>query len=427
VTRPATWWSADDVRIGESNKAFGPSHTGRPVSTLVAAATRSSDLPTPLVTLDAAAVEHNIAVMATFIQANGVELAPHGKTTMSPALWHRQIQAGAWAITVATPWQFRIAAAAGVRRIMHAGAVLAPADLLAIAGFQGSWPDAEALVWADSPDAVALIAAGYPTGASPLRVLVDRGGPGARTGARTPSAALDTARAIADTPHLRLAGIAGWEGSQQPVGDRTDIRDLIADFCDGLVETYREATDLGLLDTGAVVTCGGSSYPDIVVERLAPLHDIGARIVLRSGCYLTHDDGLYAATSPLDPARTPDGLRPALHAWGQVVSRPEPGLALLNLGRRDVPHDSGMPVPQRIRGRHEGRTRAALDGAAITALNDQHAHLTLAADSDLRVGEVVRCGISHPCTAFDKWSVVPVIADAGTDDPLLIGAIRTVF
>jgi D-serine deaminase-like pyridoxal phosphate-dependent protein len=444
VSATFPWWTADDIVIDTTLKAFGADHRGHTVAELAAAGTTVACLPTPLLTLDAAAVEHNIAVMSAFTAAHRVDIAPHGKTTMAPALWRRQLEAGAWAITVATPWQFRVAAAAGVRRVLHAGAVLDPADLRAIADFRRPDPAREVLVWADSPDAVDLISAGYPAEAPPLDVLVDRGGPGSRTGARTAAQALDTARAVAAQPHLRLAGVAGWEGSQRPVGDRTDLRALVGDLCAGLVETYRAATDLGLLDDSAIVTCGGSSYTDIVVETLDPLRDEGARIVIRSGCYLTHDDGLYAGSSPLDPSRTADGLRPALHAWGQVVSRPEPRLALLNIGKRDVPFDSGMPVPQRVRARTRpgpyrpadtdtdsdrgfDPTRAALAGSVITLLNDQHAFLALDSGSDLRVGDIVRCGISHPCTAFDKWSVVPVVADATDDDPVLVGAIRTVF
>jgi D-serine deaminase-like pyridoxal phosphate-dependent protein len=426
VSAAATWWTADEVRVDTSLKAFGPELVGRTVRDLAAAGTTVSGLATPVLTLDAAAVEHNIGVMAAFTAEHGVELAPHGKTTMSPALWHRQLDAGAWAITVATPWQLRVAAAAGVRRILHAGAMLAPADLGAVAGLLAGGDVDEVLVWADSADAVEVIAAGYPASGPPLSVLVDRGGPGSRTGARTLAAALDTARAIADAPHLRLAGVAAWEGSQRPVGD-ADLRDLIAALVRGLAETYRATADLGLLEPGAIVTCGGSNYPDIVVDRLEPLRDVGATVVIRSGCYLTHDDGEYAATSPLDPARTADGLRAAMHVWGQVVSRPEPELALLNLGKRDVGFDSGLPVPQRVRGREESGTGRALAGAQVTALNDQHAFLMLDPSSDLRVGEVVRCGISHPCTTFDKWAVVPVVADATSDDPVVIGAIRTVF
>lgn len=427
MTITLDWLLPDDAPIDWHSKCFGPAQRDRTVTELVAAGTTLADLPTPVLTLGARAVEHNIAVMNSYLAEHGVQLAPHGKTTMAPQLWHRQLAAGAWAITVATPWQLRVAIAHQVPRILHAGAMLEPADLANVAEHLDANPDAQVLVWADSPDAVRLIASGYPDGSRPVDVLVDRGGPGARTGARTLEEALRTADAVAGAPHLRLAGIAAWEGSlagaSEPGG-----RDLVARFCDGAADTFRAALSAGLLasEDSPVLTAGGSAYFDIVVERWGPLQELGARIVLRSGCYLTHDDGGYARSSPFGR----DGGEPlhaALHAWAQVVSRPEPGLALLNAGRRDVPHDGMLPMPQLVRGRDADGSARALHGATISALNDQHAYLRLDPSSDLALGEVVRLGISHPCTAFDKWSMIPVLDDPNAPQPRLIGAVRTHF
>src|SRR5699024_1571235 len=143
--------------------------------------------------------------------------------------------------------------------------------------------------------------------------------------------------------------IAAWEGSLAGASGPGG-REAVAAFCDGAAETFRAAVDAGYLDPAdrPVITGGGSAYFDIVADRWASLRDLGARVVLRSGCYLTHDDGGYAASSPF--GRTVGhALRPALHGWAQVVSRPEPGLALLNAGRRDLPHDGKLPVPQLVR------------------------------------------------------------------------------
>ncbi|HET8590731.1 MAG TPA: amino acid deaminase [Nakamurella sp.] len=427
MTADRSWLLPDDAPIDWRSKCFGPDQQGRTVADLVAAGTRVSQLPTPLLTLDAGAVEHNIAVMDAFLSEHGLHLAPHGKTTMAPQLWHRQLRAGAWAITVATPWQLRVAVANGVRRILHAGAMLSEPDLRYVGQLLDSDPDVTVLVWADSPEAVQLVADRYPAGSRPLPVLVDRGAPGARTGARTLAESLQTAEAVHRAPNLHLAGIAAWEGSLAGASGPGG-REAIAAFCDGAAETFREAVRGGLLapEDEPVITGGGSAYFDIVAERWAPLREWGARIVLRSGCYLTHDDGGYAASTPFG-RRVGQALRPALHAWGQVVSRPEPGLALLNTGRRDVPYDGRLPLPQLVRGRDADGSARALAGASITALNDQHGYLQLDPGSDLRVGEVVRSGISHPCTAFDKWSMIPVLDDAAGPDPAVIGAVRTVF
>jgi len=155
-----------------------------------------------------------------------------------------------------------------------------------------------------------------------------------------------------------------------------------------------------------------------------------ARVVLRSGCYFAHDAGHYRRLLGLLEERLPETLRmdrpllPALEIWGQVLSRPEPGLAFLGLGKRDVSFDLGLPVPVRWARPGAGlEPRTAPGDWRITTLYDQHARLELPPGADLRPGDLVGCGISHPCTAFDKWQVL-----FETDDEYrVLGAVRTFF
>jgi D-serine deaminase-like pyridoxal phosphate-dependent protein len=132
-------------------------------------------------------------------------------------------------------------------------------------------------------------------------------------------------------------------------------------------------------------------------------------VVVRSGAYVTHDHQHYQRLSPFGDRSSGPVLLPALHAWGRVLSRPEPRLAILDLGKRDVPYDLDLPVP------------LDLPGARTTAVNDQHLFLELG-DDDLAVGDVVRFGLSHPCTAFDKWQLIPIVKD-GT----VVDIVRTFF
>lgn len=421
---------ADSVLVDWRMKAFGPAHQNQTIRQLVESGITVSDLPTPVLTLDANAVEHNIRVMHGFTAARGVDLAPHGKTTMAPALWHRQLDAGAWAITVATPWQLRVAQAAGIKRIVHAGAVLSEPDLVDIAHRRSADPELHVYVWADSAQSAKLMAEAYPANAPQLEVLSEGGAPGARTGARSVAECLAAARVIGNARNLQLCGVTAWEGSLR--GARgSGGRALVAAFCDEIADCYEAIADDGLLSETAnpVISAGGSSFFDIVVERWSPRLSearVRPRIVLRSGCYLTHDDGLYQHSSPFNDLGGPR-LSPALNLWAQVVSRPEPGLALLNAGRRDAPYDGSLPVPQRVFRRKEPSSARALAGARITQLNDQHAYLETAETSDIRLGEIIRCGISHPCTAFDKWALIPVVDDIESEDPRLVGAVQTVF
>ena len=361
--------------------------------------------------------------MAAWCAERGVGLAPHGKTTMAPALWERQLAAGAWGITLATPSQVRVALAFGLRRVQLANALVDPVGIAAVSRALDADPELQVLSWVDSVSSVAAMdaALGELLPARPLTVLVELGAPGGRTGARDLPAARAVAAAVAASPHLHLGGVAGYEGAlahdASPAGldtVRHYLRDLAALHA-GLAGTY-EVDD-------AVVTAGGSAYFDDVADVLGPLAGPGTRVLLRSGAYVIHDDGFYRGISPL--ARHGDTpLTSAMHAWARVVSRP-------SRARPARRRQAGRPV-------RRGAARAAaaadaLGGPArplageITAVNDQHAFLRLAPDTALDVGHVVRLGLSHPCTAFDKWREIPVVAGPGEPDPVVVDLVRTYF
>ncbi|TKA08640.1 alanine racemase [Actinacidiphila oryziradicis] len=399
-----------DERLDWRFKAVPAAAHGLTAAEFLAGNPHLDELGTPLLTLDAAALDHNLRTMAAWCAAAGVGLAPHGKTTMAPALWQRQLEAGAEAITLANLSQVRVARAFGVRRIHVANALLDPAGLRWIAGELDADPGLSLTSWADSVRTVELMSAALATapGSRPLDVCVELGSPGGRTGARTPDEALATARAVHAAPRLRLAGVSGYEGALAHDTAPESIA-AVERYLRVLVVLHDRLREEGLLTGEAVLTAGGSAYFDTVVRVLAPAATGGTRVLLRSGAYLVHDDGFYRSVSPLAGAATP--FRSAMHGWARVVSRPEPALALLDCGKRDFPYDEGLPQPQSVPGR-------------ITALNDQHAFLR---DADAAVGDVVRLGLSHPCTAFDKWTLIPVLDDADADRPNVVDLVRTFF
>jgi D-serine deaminase-like pyridoxal phosphate-dependent protein len=375
----------------------------------------AGDLPTPLLVLRESALAHNLDLMARWCAAHGASLAPHGKTTMSPELWHRQLEAGAWGITAANVAQVRVMRAFGVERVVLANELVEPVSLRWVADQLARDPAFDFYCLVDSVAGVDRMsqALGRPSRAVP--VLVELGFQGGRTGARTEQEALAVARAAEASDALELAGVEAYEGILHGDDEKAVLHEVDAflDRVQRLVEAVALARD------EVVVTAGGSAYFDRVAERLrsAP----GTRLVLRSGCYVTHDSGFYEHLSPLG-ARS-DGterLRAAFEAWGAVVSRPEPGLALLLLGKRDVAHDIDLPMPFAVA--HDGVMRSA-GAMTVTDLNDQHAYLRLPPDDPLAVGDLVGCGISHPCTAFDKWRLIPVV----DDDHTVVDAVHTFF
>lgn len=388
---PASWW-------------------GRTPAQICAAAPKlvDEDAVGPLCVLRSEALSHNLSTMALWCRDRGVELAPHGKTHMAPQLLARQFASGACAVTVATISQARVYRAFGVNDFIVANELVDPAALRWVAAESAADPDFALMCWVDSVAGVEQMAAALGAAGRPVDVCVEIGLTSGRTGCRDTTAADEVAHAAARCPALRLVGVAGYEAA---LG-----HDVTPD-ASGRVTAYlaqvRSAVErlADVFETDSVVaTAGGSTYFDAVADVLTigSIAGRAVRTIVRSGCYLTHDHGLYARTSPLR-----ERLRPALEVWAQVVSRPEPALALLTMGRRDVSFDQDMPVP------------LTLPDSAVTKLNDQHAYLRLgpADESDVEVGDWQRFGISHPCTTFDKWQMIPVL-DA---DDRVVDLISTFF
>jgi D-serine deaminase-like pyridoxal phosphate-dependent protein len=360
----------------------------------------------PVLTLRESALANNLEAMAGYCARVGVELSPHGKTGMSPELAARQLASGAWGITVATIGQLLAYRAFGFPRLLMANELVDEAGITWLAGELAADPGFTACCYVDSADGVAIldrVLAGHPAGRR-LPVLVEIGE--ARTGDRTDEQALAVAKAAAATGTLTVAGVAGYEGSIHGESQaQTD--DLVTSFCQRLANLSGQVASLVNAEGEFIVSAGGSVSFDIVARELTAT---GMTVVLRSGGYLFHDHGLYRKVTPA--ARGVAGapaLKPALELWAQVVSRPEPGLALLSAGRRDAGFDAGLPKP--LRAIHRTGEAADLAGK-ISELNDQHAYLRLDPDTALAPGDLVALGISHPCTTLDKWRLIPVLDDA---------------
>ncbi|PRW63973.1 amino acid deaminase [Actinopolyspora mortivallis] len=382
----------------------------------------------PLLLLDRAALDHNLRTMAEWCARNGVLLCPHGKTTMAPQLFQRQLDHGAWGLTAANTSQLRVYRAFGVSRVLLANQLVDPSGLTWVAEELGRDPEFRFGCWVDSPENVRIMTEHLSAVECrvPVDVLVEVGGAGGRTGVRGVEQALEVARAARDSPHLRLVGVSGYEGALAH-----DLSDSGLAAVDRYLSTMRETVEriarAGLFDETEeiVVTAGGSSYFDQVAEALTASWGLDRPVlaVLRSGSYVTHDHGLYRAMSPFGRAHRLAGpeepFRPALRILAQVTSRPEPQLALLTLGRRDASFDQDLPQPHRLR---TAEGEFPLRDCRVTELADQHAFVALPADSGVEIGQWMECGLSHPCTVFDKWPLIPVV-----EDDEVVDLVRTFF
>ncbi|MFD2081167.1 D-serine deaminase, pyridoxal phosphate-dependent [Actinopolymorpha cephalotaxi] len=370
---------------------------------------RTGELTFPLMVLRETALAANATTMAAWCAERDVVLAPHGKTSMSPEVTARQLRAGAWGITAATIGQVRAYAECGVRRILLANQLVDPAGIGWLAAATTADPDLTVYVCVDSTEGVTLLDEALRAHAAsrPLPVLVEIGVPGRRTGARGHDAAMAVGRAAAAAPMLRVVGATGYEGVLGHGRDEAALAAAAA-FCQEVRTLGIALREEGLVDVPdgrLLLSAGGSTYFDVVAQELTGVPS--STVVVRSGGYVTHDEELYGHATPLPTGGRPHELRAALEVWAYVLSRPEPTRALVGAGRRDVPFDVALPSVRAAVG-PDGRRRDVA-GVSVSALNDQHAFLDLPAEADLAVGDLVRFGISHPCTAFDKWRLVPVV------------------
>ncbi|MEU5366763.1 amino acid deaminase [Streptomyces sp. NPDC005925] len=376
---------------------------------------------TPVLVLSAERLEHNLALMETYAARHGLTFAPHGKTSMAPQLFRRQIERGAWGITLAVPHQVRVARAFGVQRIFLANELVDAAALRWIAGEMAADPAFRFVCYVDSVRGVELMDAALrdasrpvdaaPGAARPVDVVVElAGGDGARTGVRTEAECAAVADAVAAVPTLRLVGVAGYEGEvprADPERVRGWLRRLVA-----LAGDFDKSGRFEGLDE-IVVSAGGSAWFDAVADVFAEIPALSLPVLklLRSGAYVSHDDGHYGEVTPFNRVPEEGALRPALRLWAQVVSRPSAEQAFANAGKRDAAYDLDMPVVQVVR-RDGGELPAT--GITVTRVSDQHAWVRTEPGADLEVGDWLGMGLSHPCTSFDKWQLIPVVEADGT-------------
>jgi D-serine deaminase-like pyridoxal phosphate-dependent protein len=393
----------------------------------------AGDLPLPLAVIRDSALEHNHAWMRDFTAATGVLLAPHGKTTMAPQIFAQQLAAGAWGITVANVQQLGLCVRFGVRRVLMANQLLGAAEVGAVIRLQETHPDLEFHFLVDSQAQLAAIenVAASQMMSRKLNALVELGVPGGRTGVRTFDEALTLARAVAGSEAVALSGLECYEGLQLS-GDSGRDEIVVAALMRRMHDVAITCDGEGLFaGTAIILTAGGSAAFDIVARDLPMQLSKSVLTILRSGCYVTHDSGFYNRMLEAVKARSGTawrsrpGLLPALEVWSRVQSCPEPGLAILTMGKRDASFDLEMPIASKCyRPGTDARPRSTPASWKIANMNDQHAYLRFSADDDApQVGDLVGCGISHPCTTFDKWRALFTV----DDDYRVTGAIRTFF
>jgi D-serine dehydratase len=418
--------TAPDSRISPFHKGLGfldqavePGHIAKLGWNLL-----REELSLPTAVLYEDKLRHNLHWMQEFIAAYKVKLAPHGKTTMAPRLFDLQLAAGAWGITLATPHQTVIAYQHGVRRVLMANQLVGKQNMAMIARLlEDSAFDYYCLV--DSAQQIEQLGAYFLAAGQRLQVLVELGVEGGRTGVRDGSQLEILLDAVCRwRESIALCGVEIYEGV---LADEQSIRG----FLERAVDTTRKLAEKNHFDRSPILLSGaGSAWYDVVAEVFANagLGD-AVEIVLRPGCYLTHDVGIYREAQQQILKRNPiarqmhSSLKPALQLWAYVQSIPERQKAIIALGKRDAAFDSGLPTPAlHYRPGNSSPMTTPLHWQ-LTKMWDQHSYLQVGEDDDVRVGDMISFDISHPCLTFDKWRCLPIV----NTDYEVIDVIQTFF
>ena len=376
----------------------------------------AGDFSFPVLVLKDSALRHNIELMAAYCREHGVSLAPHTKTPVSPQIASRQLEAGAYGLSVATIHQARVMRASGAGRILLANQLLERDSIEWVWRELGSDPSFEFTSLIDSLHGLQLLEATLqqqpPSPNRKWQVLLEMGMPGGRCGCRSVEDALALAEAITSSAHVELVGVETYENifNLDTFPESLGRVDTMLGVLRELVMRLDFLGRFAHLDE-VVVSAGGSIYFDRVAADLVDWHlTVPVRTLLRSGSYVTQDAVYYGALSPLGGrAETGPRLHQSLELWAMVLSRPEPELAILGFGKRDAPHDRGLPIPFALQRRAEAPVPTT--SLTVISLNDHHARCAIPANEALDVGDLVGLHISHPCTTFDNWRLIPLVDD----------------
>lgn len=374
----------------------------------------------PVLTLDQSALRANTDHFLEFAKAEGLLLAPHAKTPMMPSFAASLVAGGAWGATVANVQQLSAMLAAGMTHIIYASPPGGRTGASHLATAVSLYPHAEIFVFLDSVETVkALDAALDRHGGTRVFGLIEVGI--GRTGARDARTAIAIQDAIlATNGRITLAGVATYEAAAVTGPDYQETFQRLF----GLLEQTFLNVHHAVGDTAPLmITAGGSTFFDEVFKSIGPIaRASGASLILRSGAIFFSDDGLYQRAFEAMSARgfskrIAQAIKPVLSLWAEVISCPEPGLAIGAFGMRDAPNDQGLPVIRRVFRNGEELAISPAEIPIVEKLNDQHAFIRSC--DILQVGDILELGISHPCTAFQRWNIVYGLDDRGIVESLL--------
>lgn len=323
------------------------------------------DTPAPLI--DVERLDRNIAAMAAAFATSPAGLRPHAKTHKCAAIARRQLAAGAHGITCAKVGEAAAMVAGGIPDVLIANEVVGSLKLARLIALART---ATVTVAVDSAEVVAALSAASASAGTTIGVLVELDVGMGRAGVRSTEALLEVAHRVENAPGLRFRGVMGYEGH---IVDHHDLAYRASETRTAL-ETL-SAARRALEHAGLAVECvsAGGTGTYTITRTWPDLTEV------QVGSYVFMDAN-YTAIEGME------ALTPALTVLATVISRPEPGIVILDAGLKAIGS--------------EYATARLLDypAAGCAYLSEEHARFDLPTAVDLAVGDKVCIQPPHCCT-----------------------------
>jgi len=283
------------------------------------------ELDTPALVLDLDALDRNIAWLADFFRRHGVAWRPHAKSYQCSRLAKRVVEAGAIGVTCAKLGEAEVFGAAGIRDLLITCPLVGQQKLERLVALRQI---ADPIAVVDHADHVEQLEQAGRRGGVRLRAMLELEIGMKRCGVEPGEPALELARRIADSKHVELAGIMGWEGHLLLIEDQAEKKAKI-EAALGSLKSTRELLEQNGIPCPIVSAGGTGSFPITTPLGLVNEIQAGGAIFM---------DLFYRNRCRIEP------LEFALTVMASVTSRPTAGRAVVDVGRKSLNPELHLPA-----------------------------------------------------------------------------------
>tara|TARA_Y100001970_G_scaffold55239_3_gene70000 strand:+ start:620 stop:1714 length:1095 start_codon:yes stop_codon:yes gene_type:complete len=345
---------------------------------------KAEDLDTPVLTIDADALERNIARMKNMTEAAGISYRPHAKTHKSATVARMQIDAGATGVCCAKLGEAEVLVSKGIDDILITTPVVGESKIGRLLAARNQ---ARISVVADNEENINMLGRIAQLGGVALDVLVEVDIGQGRCGVAPGPEAARLAQIISGHPCLNFAGLQGYQGKIQMTVDPAERATQTETGLDKLAATIAEVENAGL--QVGIRTGGGTGTSPFDLDR-------GLLTEIQTGSYVFMDSR-YGSIGWPDANAPP--FENALFILTAVVSKPETGRVIIDVGLKSASNDHGVPVVHGI------------EGCVFEYGGDEHGILRMkdGADVPLNIGDKIQLTPSHCDTTTNLYDTYIVL------------------